>query len=285
MRIESPDIKEIFNKPGEKWELKNRVSVKEEWVFAKEGEFINEKNGYCKAPCYEYLFHYIFRVAPGMLPENNTDILHDFSGKLDQIIDKYDPSKGRRFWSYILYRLEWFARDQRRKLFNRYRSVVSQKTSSNVKGSGQNEGMFDPDDPAQVNELVKEELDEKGRSERILVADDTTQVEEMEGPLVESPDNSDDEQIEERRSLADIIHDDPAEAIDSERLLDFVRISLPPKLHNVIDLFYWQEKSIKEASSKLNITEGTSKIRLYRARLTLKECLKEYLAKEAGIKV
>ncbi len=50
-------------------------------------------------------------------------------------------------------------------------------------------------------------------------------------------------------------------------------MSLPPKLALVIHLFYYEDMSVKEIASTLNISENAVKTRLNRGRTKLKELL------------
>lgn len=58
-----------------------------------------------------------------------------------------------------------------------------------------------------------------------------------------------------------------------EALLKAVR-QLPKQQQNVIKLFYIEDYSLKEISNILNISEGTTKSRLFHAREKLKKALK-----------
>lgn len=52
-------------------------------------------------------------------------------------------------------------------------------------------------------------------------------------------------------------------------------LELPKKYRTVVHLFYYEDMSINEISSLLNINESTIKSQLHRARKLLKETLKE----------
>lgn len=71
----------------------------------------------------------------------------------------------------------------------------------------------------------------------------------------------------------DDIGDIPAEedrTSSGNELMEKV-LSLPPKLKNVILLFYYENMSVKEIAHALKTTEGSIKTRLNRARNLLKE--------------
>lgn len=63
-------------------------------------------------------------------------------------------------------------------------------------------------------------------------------------------------------------------AIAEDNLLE-VLFSLAKKDRIVIHLYYYEDYSIKEIAKLLKTNEGTIKTRLYRARIKLKEILKE----------
>lgn len=70
------------------------------------------------------------------------------------------------------------------------------------------------------------------------------------------------------------IKDDNSDYEQNSVLLDAV-LRLPPKLKEVILLFYYQDMCTKEISEALRITENTVRVRLNRARNKLKEQLCE----------
>ncbi len=65
-----------------------------------------------------------------------------------------------------------------------------------------------------------------------------------------------------------------AEPDENTQLLQFV-MRLPPKLMDVVILFYYQDASVKETAAALNLSQGAVRVRLNRARAELKKALNE----------
>lgn len=75
---------------------------------------------------------------------------------------------------------------------------------------------------------------------------------------------------------------DPEEALEEQEELLAVRQAmwkcmseLKPLYHTVVVIYYFEEKSVAEIAEELGISESTVKVRLYRARHQLAECLQQ----------
>ncbi|HKL79560.1 MAG TPA: sigma-70 family RNA polymerase sigma factor [Mobilitalea sp.] len=73
---------------------------------------------------------------------------------------------------------------------------------------------------------------------------------------------------------------DEVEKQDTNSLIKKTVLSLPEKYRDVVLCVYFQEMTIAETAKVLNIAEGTTKSRLSRARLKLKEVLEGRVSDE-----
>lgn len=67
---------------------------------------------------------------------------------------------------------------------------------------------------------------------------------------------------------------------DTKELIKKTVLSLPAKYKDVVLCVYFQDMTINEAATVLNIAEGTAKSRLSRARMKLKSILEGRLSDE-----
>lgn len=73
---------------------------------------------------------------------------------------------------------------------------------------------------------------------------------------------------------------DDVEKRDTKELIKQTVLSLPAKYKDVVLCVYFQDMTITEAASVLNIAEGTAKSRLSRARFKLKQILEGRISDE-----
>lgn len=60
---------------------------------------------------------------------------------------------------------------------------------------------------------------------------------------------------------------------DQREAFDRALQALSPKLRRILELFYWQDKSVAEIAAELGVSEGTVKSRLFRAREQIAEAI------------
>lgn len=87
--VEPPDIERIFDKPGRDWTPEEHIRVK---VWLHEDLQLR------------YLLTFALRhLGHQATTEDAEDAWGEFFvRRLDAVIDNYDPTRGRRFWSYLL---------------------------------------------------------------------------------------------------------------------------------------------------------------------------------------
>jgi len=80
--------------------------------------------------------------------------------------------------------------------------------------------------------------------------------------------------LKQPTEMWEVATEDHAQESDNYELVEAIG-HLTPKLKEVVLLFYYQELSIAEVSTILNISQNTVRVRLNRARAKLKEMLTE----------
>jgi RNA polymerase sigma factor (sigma-70 family) len=211
---------EIPDRPGSEWTAEERQRVRE-WVcrpeqldrlHAIEGAFLAEER---RGEAWSAF------LASGKIPEQGKDFPQS---AFDRTIDRFEPSRGASFWSYLRMRFSWFCRD-------RLRSI-------------------------------------RGRQARHDSLDDT------------------DEETGESRIAAQA-SDDTFDQVHQREVRQAILdcwLELPSELHVIFALRYlWDggayisedERSIRDIAQTLSTSESLAKVRLYRARLLMKDCLKK----------
>jgi hypothetical protein len=110
--VESPAITQIFDKPGVRWTLPERIEVK---------EALNQP-----APLRCLLLIALRRLGRGATAQDAEDAWTKYvERRLDADIDKYHPDKGLRFWPFVRKWFEWFCQDEGKTLRKQLQRQVS----------------------------------------------------------------------------------------------------------------------------------------------------------------
>lgn len=103
---EPPDIAVIFNKPGRTWSVAERDRLVG-WLF--------------EEPQLRCLLVIALRhLGPAATSEDAEDVLIELCiRRLNAVINSYDPSKGTRFWAYLVLCFTRFCHDEGPKILKR----------------------------------------------------------------------------------------------------------------------------------------------------------------------
>src|SRR4051794_28166623 len=91
------EIELLFDRPGREWSPAQQGQVKV-WLFSE--------------PLPRILLIVLMHLGPPATPEDAEDTFICFCDKrLDKVMGLYDPSQGRRFWSFFLLTLKRYCYD------------------------------------------------------------------------------------------------------------------------------------------------------------------------------
>ena len=198
-------IQAIYERPGRQWTAAEKQRVKE-WLLA------SEQLG--------ALLHFaLYNLGEGVSAEDAEDTCAVLlAHRLDALINLYDPTRGRRFWNYLLFCLErecWRDGDKLRQ--RRWR-----EPSLDVEV-----------DLGDGNSLA----------------------------------------LEWRFAVSEMNPEAAVEKVELWLALQHCLETLPPAFYQLVIRHYFDEEPLAKISVTLGLSEINVKVRLYRARQKLAECL------------